>query len=107
MTDWARFHIVGMGLSYIRLLTAFIDNGKSLPLWRDLPSITYWLLPSLAGVRPILHALRWPPVARQVPCPKTEVAIQQMDRGEAGVLASTYVGLQWVTNGHFSHDGAN
>jgi hypothetical protein len=49
---WARFHIVGMGLSYVLLLTAFyVDNGKSLPLWRELPSITYWVLPSVVGYR--------------------------------------------------------
>src|SRR5713226_5732494 len=37
---WARFHIVGMGLSYVLLLTAFyVDNGKNLPLWNRLPPI--------------------------------------------------------------------
>jgi hypothetical protein len=40
-----------MGLSYILLLTAFyVDNGHSLPLSRDLPSITYWLLPGAPGL---------------------------------------------------------
>jgi hypothetical protein len=68
---WARFHIVGMGLSYVLLLTAFyVDNGKSLPLWRELPSITYWVLPSIVGVPIILHALRWHPVARKGLCPE-------------------------------------
>src|SRR5689334_18465098 len=39
---WARVHITGMGTSYVLLLTAFyVDNGKSLPLWRDLPAIAY------------------------------------------------------------------
>jgi hypothetical protein len=34
-----------MGLSYILLLTVFyVDNGKSLPLWKELSPITYWLL---------------------------------------------------------------
>ena len=67
---WAQFHIVGMGLSYILLLTAFyVDNGKSLPIWKDLPSITYWVLPSLVGVPLIVHALRWHPVARPRPRP--------------------------------------
>ncbi|MGH8629204.1 MAG: hypothetical protein ACREU7_00360, partial [Burkholderiales bacterium] len=48
---WVRLHIGGMGLSYILMLTAFyVDNGKSLPLWKDLPPITYWLLPSAIGL---------------------------------------------------------
>jgi hypothetical protein len=35
-------------------LTAFyVDKGKSLPVWRDLPAIAYWLAPSLVGL-PIL-----------------------------------------------------
>jgi len=34
---WARLHMSGMGMSYIVLLTAFyVDNGKSLPFWKDL-----------------------------------------------------------------------
>jgi hypothetical protein len=62
---WARVHITGMGLSYILLLTAFyVDNGKSLPLWRDLPSITYWLLPAAVGLPLILYALLRHPLAR-------------------------------------------
>lgn len=51
-------HIVGMGTSYIVMLTAFyVDNGKNLPLWRDLPPIAYWLLPSMFGVPLIVRAL--------------------------------------------------
>ena len=31
-------HIVGMGISYIAMLTAFyVDNGRKLPIWRDMP----------------------------------------------------------------------
>ncbi len=41
---WARLHITGMGSSYVLLLIAFyVDNGKSLPLWKELPSTAYWL----------------------------------------------------------------
>jgi len=62
---WARWHITGMGLSYILLLTAFyVDNGKSLPLWRDLPTIAFWLLPAAVGVPVLLHALLRHPLAR-------------------------------------------
>lgn len=41
-SGWASIHVAGMGLSYIVLLTAFyVDNGKSLPFWKDLPAISY------------------------------------------------------------------
>jgi hypothetical protein len=53
-----RLHISGMGLSYILLLTAFyVDTGPKLPLWKDLPPIMYWLLPSAVGVPLIMRAL--------------------------------------------------
>jgi hypothetical protein len=52
-------HIVGMGVSYVAMLTAFyVDNGKNLPIWRDLPDMTYWLLPSVIGIPLIVRALR-------------------------------------------------
>src|SRR5215831_10850736 len=51
---WLRLHITGMAFSYILLLTAFyVDNGPHLPLWRSLPPLAHWLLPSLVGF-PIL-----------------------------------------------------
>jgi len=51
---WLRVHVSGMALSYIRLLTAFyVDNGPNLSLWRSLPPIALWLLPSIVGL-PIL-----------------------------------------------------
>jgi hypothetical protein len=54
-----------MGTSYILLLTAFyVVNGKSLPLWRALPSITYWFLPAAIGFPLIVRALVWHPLAR-------------------------------------------
>lgn len=60
-----RAHIIGMGLSYILLLTAFyVDNGRSLPLWRDLPQIAYWLLPGAVGLPLIVRALVSHPLAR-------------------------------------------
>lgn len=64
---WVRLHITGMGVSYILLLTAFyVDNGKSLPIWRDLPPISYWLLPAAVGLPLVIHALlRHPLVRRQ------------------------------------------
>jgi hypothetical protein len=62
---WARMHIIGMGTSYILLLTAFyVDNGTSLPLWRELPSIAYWILPAAVGIPLIVRALLRHPLAR-------------------------------------------
>ena len=55
---WLRLHITGMGLSYILLLTAFyVDNGPNLPLWRDLPSLAYWVAPALVGAPILIRAL--------------------------------------------------
>jgi hypothetical protein len=51
-------HIVGMGLSYVAMLTAFyVDNGKNLPIWRDLPHVLYWVLPSAVGIPLIVWSL--------------------------------------------------
>jgi uncharacterized membrane protein len=62
---WVRLHITGMGLSYILLLTAFyVDNGKSLPLWRELPPVAYWLLPAAVGLPLIIRALFRHPLVR-------------------------------------------
>jgi hypothetical protein len=64
--DWVRLHITGMGTSYVLLLIAFyVDNGRSLPLWRDLPPIAYWLLPAVVGIPLIVRALLWHPLVRQ------------------------------------------
>jgi hypothetical protein len=55
---WTTVHIPSMGLSYVVMLTAFyVDNGKSLPVWRNLPQMTYWLLPSFVGIPLIVRAL--------------------------------------------------
>jgi hypothetical protein len=63
--SWPRLHISGMGLSYIWLLVAFyIDNGKQLPMWRDLPAFTYWLLPLAVGMPIVVWALFRHPIAR-------------------------------------------
>lgn len=61
-----RLHLTGMGLSYILLLVAFyMDNGKQLPLWKNLPAFTYWLLPFVVGTPIIMWALfRHPVVTR-------------------------------------------
>jgi uncharacterized membrane protein len=66
--SWARLHITGMGLSYVLMLIAFyVDNGKQLPLWKDLPYVTYWLLPLAVGLPLIVRALLRHPLARGAP----------------------------------------
>jgi hypothetical protein len=56
---WVRRHAIGMGGSYIALLTGFyVDNGPQLPVWDRLPHLTYWLLPAAAGAPLIWLALR-------------------------------------------------
>ena len=55
---WVRLHILGMGSAYILMLTAFyVDNGKQLPLWKDLPHWTYWTLPALFGIPLMIWAI--------------------------------------------------
>jgi hypothetical protein len=47
-----------MSASYILLLTAFYaDNGQHLPIWRAMPHLAYWLLPSAVGLPIIPRAL--------------------------------------------------
>ena len=63
--DWPRWHMAGMGVSYIIMLTAFyVDNGAHLPVWRDLPPLAYWLTPSLIGGPILAIALLRHPLAR-------------------------------------------
>ncbi len=62
-SQWVRLHLAGMGTSYILMLTAFhVDNGKNLPLWRELPQIAFWFLPAVIGVPLILYVLLRHPV---------------------------------------------
>jgi heme A synthase len=56
---WPTRHAIGMGGSYIALLTGFyVDNGPFLPLWNRLPHWTYWTLPAVIGIPLICLALR-------------------------------------------------
>jgi hypothetical protein len=62
---WVRLHLTGIGLSYVLMLIAFyVDNGKQLPLWKDLPHFVYWLLPLTIGVPLIVRALLRHPLVR-------------------------------------------
>jgi hypothetical protein len=79
---FARLHITGMGASYVLLLTAFyVDNGKNLPVWRALPPIAFWLLPSVIGVPIIAYALLRHPLARPPPALREARASPSFDPG--------------------------
>jgi hypothetical protein len=55
---WLTTHMIGMSLSYIVLLTAFyVDNGPRLPIWDRLPTIVFWVGPSLIGLPLLARAL--------------------------------------------------
>ena len=63
--SWARVHMTGMAASYILMITAFyVDNGPNLPLWRELPPIAFWILPTLIGAPTLLHTLLRHPLVR-------------------------------------------
>ena len=56
--DWLRLHLLGMSGSYIALLTGFyVDNGPNLPLWNRLPTVAFWVLPSLVGIPLVVRAM--------------------------------------------------
>jgi len=72
---WVKLHIVGMGSSYVLMLTAFyVDNGKNLPLWRELPQWAFWISPATIGIPIILHALLRHPLARQASVHQSRIA---------------------------------
>lgn len=51
-------HILGMGIAYTAMLTAFyVDNGPHLPLWDRLPMLAFWLLPSAIAAPLITRAI--------------------------------------------------
>jgi hypothetical protein len=52
-------HLLGMGTSYVVMLTAFyVDNGPRLPLWRLLPPSAFWFLPSLVALPLLARSVR-------------------------------------------------
>ena len=61
-----RVHVTSMASSYIVLLTAFyVDNGKNLPLWRDLPAASFWLIPAAVGAPILLWVLARHPLLQK------------------------------------------
>jgi hypothetical protein len=62
---WIRPHILGMSMSYVVMLIAFyVDNGRQLPVWKDLPFFTYWLLPLVVATPLVVRALLYHPHLR-------------------------------------------
>ena len=69
---WLPTHVTGMAASYILLLTAFyVDNGPHLPLWRLLPPLAYWVLPSIVGLPILMWVLRRHPLMQRPDDPST------------------------------------
>src|SRR5215831_5911396 len=59
----ASWHLTSMGAFFILMITAFyVDNGKNLPLWRELPQMAFWFLPAMIGTPIILLVLRTHPL---------------------------------------------
>jgi len=49
--QWVVVHIVGMIGSYVVLWTAFfVDNAHRIPGLNQLPSLTFWVLPTVIGI---------------------------------------------------------
>jgi hypothetical protein len=64
--NWVKLHITSTGFSYILMLTAFyVDNGKNLPFWKELPQLAFWLLPAAVGIPLLLRTLLKHPLARR------------------------------------------
>jgi uncharacterized membrane protein len=62
---WPVIHISGMAVSYIFLLIAFyVDNGRFLPLWKDISPVYYWLIPLAIGIPLLLFVLLTNPLSR-------------------------------------------
>jgi hypothetical protein len=49
------------------MITAFyVDNAPNLPLWRKLPPLALWILPTLIGAPILINALLHHPLVRQL-----------------------------------------
>jgi hypothetical protein len=78
--SWTRLHLVGMGASYVLLLTAFyVDNGKNLPLWRELPQWAFWVLPGAFGAPIIAYALLRHPLVRNTASGGRQLNLREPD----------------------------
>ena len=56
--NWVIAHIVGMIGSYIVLLTGFyVDNAHLIPLLNQLPTLVFWILPTVIGIPFIIRSI--------------------------------------------------
>jgi hypothetical protein len=63
---WAHWHLLGMSISYILMLTAFyVDNGPHLPFFRHFPALAFWFMPTLVGLPIVLFVLRRHPLLQR------------------------------------------
>jgi hypothetical protein len=58
--NWMAWHGIAMAGSFTALLTGFyVDNGPQLPLWNQLPRLSYWLIPAAVAIpltwRALIH----------------------------------------------------
>jgi hypothetical protein len=44
----------------------YVDNGPNPPLWRELPPLAFWILPTLIGAPILINALLRHPLVRQL-----------------------------------------
>jgi hypothetical protein len=47
------------------LIAFYVDNGKQLPVWKDLPPVTYWFLPLVVATPLLARALLYHPLVRR------------------------------------------
>ena len=78
--QWVVAHIVGMIGSYVVLWTAFyVDNAHLIPVLKNLPTLTFWVLPSLIALPFLVLSL-----SRFAPKPalpgKSDRALNQEER---------------------------
>jgi hypothetical protein len=56
--QWVSAHIVGMIGSYVVLWTAFyVDNAHLIPGLQQLPTLTFWVLPTIVALPFIVFSL--------------------------------------------------
>jgi hypothetical protein len=56
---WVIAHLIGMISSYVVLLTAFyVDNAHLFPGFNRLPTIVFWVAPSLIAVPFLVRSIR-------------------------------------------------
>src|SRR5260221_3778091 len=87
--QWVVVHIVGMIGSYVVLWTAFfVDNAHRIPGLNQLPSLTFWVLPTVIGIPFIVLS-----ISRFVPNIAVPSRRPRMERKPGGRQASSPRGI--------------